>query len=84
MPFLLYKKMLSAHIKSRGDKQMKKTNGQNRQTHNPLYHEKQIQENLFQYEMGIELGADLEADKIKHRKIYEEKRRQIDHHKPNQ
>ena len=46
--------------------------------------EKQIQENLFQYEMGIELGADLEADKIKHRKIYEEKRRQIDHHKPNQ
>ena len=84
MPFLLYQKMLSAHIKSRGDKQMKKTNGQNRQTHNPLYQEKQIQENLFQYEMGIELGADLEADKIKHRKIYEEKRRQIDHHKPNQ
>ena len=41
-----------------------------------IYAEKQVQEDLFQYEMGIELGADVEKDKLKHRKAYEKKLKQ--------
>lgn len=48
---------------------------------NSIYQEKKIKENLFQYEMGIELGADLEFDKQRHRKCYEKKLNQIHHHK---
>ena len=29
------------------------------------YNEKQVEQDLYQYEMGIELGADVEAEKRK-------------------
>ena len=31
----------------------------------------QVQNDLYQYEMGIELGADIEAEKCQHRNEYE-------------
>ena len=36
------------------------------------YHNSKVQEDLYQYEMGIELGADIENKKQKHEKLYEE------------
>ena len=34
------------------------------------YNEKQVEQDLYQYEMGIELGADVEAEKRNHQKEY--------------
>ncbi|MDE6475543.1 MAG: hypothetical protein K2L08_01675 [Erysipelotrichaceae bacterium] len=36
------------------------------------YKKQQVQQDLYQYEMGIELGADVEADKQYHRKRYDD------------
>ena len=33
------------------------------------YNEKQVEQDLYQYEMGIELGADVEAEKRNHQNI---------------
>lgn len=35
------------------------------------YNDKQVQEDLYQYEMGIELGADIEAEKRNHKNEYD-------------
>lgn len=35
------------------------------------YSDKKVKEDLYQYEMGIELGADIEAEKERHRKEYD-------------
>ena len=34
----------------------------------------QIEQDLFQYEMGIELGADIEQEKRKHQKEFDRER----------
>lgn len=36
------------------------------------YRSPKVQEDLYQYEMGIEVGADVEMEKQKHQKLYEE------------
>lgn len=35
------------------------------------YNEKQVEQDLYQYEMGIELGADVESGKKQHRSEYQ-------------
>ena len=35
------------------------------------YNEKQVEQDLYQYEMGIELGADVEAEKRNHQSEYD-------------
>lgn len=35
------------------------------------YNEKQVEQDLYQYEMGIELGADVEAEKRNHQNEYD-------------
>ena len=39
------------------------------------YDDKKIQENLYQYEMGIDLGAEIEYDKRRHEAEYDQSRR---------
>ena len=39
------------------------------------YDDKKFQENLYQYEMGIDLGAEIEYDKRRHEAEYDQSRR---------
>ena len=42
------------------------------------YDNNKIQENLYQYEMGIDLGAEIEYDKRRHEAEYDQNRRSRD------
>ena len=39
------------------------------------YNDKQVQQDLYQYEMGIELGADVESEKLQHKNEYQQENR---------
>jgi len=42
------------------------------------YNEKQVEQDLYQYEMGIELGADVESEKQQHLNEYQRENRSQD------